>query len=504
MNTKRSAHLLQRISVPFTGIILGLLFIYSPWGQFWSRFNYDLLFYLNSQQEPPENVVIVSIDEQSLGVINQTWPWPRSIHAKLLDKLFSAGAKTIAFDVLFSEPQSEKEDQIFGEVIRRHDGVVLAYDRQIIREGDYDLEKQITPIPELLSEKTLTGLAKLPVENDGFIRYLEREEENELFSLVAVSHYLGKSLQEIYSTALPRSSVTAKWGIHYFGPSRTIPTVFYYQALNLETDLPKDFFKNKLVLIGLTTQGSASATERAPDHFPTPYTRWGHGYMAGVEIHANIIASILSHSTIQEIDDSWSIISGIFLGLFGGMLFTYVRPLLATMIILYCGPLLFFSVFILFYSLNIYFPVSNTIQPLIIAYLVSPLYHYAQGRKERAFIKEAFSRYVSAKVVNHLLRNPGHLKTGGERVTATVTFLDLVGFTTLSEKLPAEKLVEVLNRYLGYFSTVILEADGMIDKYMGDAVMAVWGVPVHQVDHAKRACTAMLEITSVRLNFIGN
>lgn len=484
----------RRLQVPLAGITLGALFLYSPWGESWSRLNYDLLFSIWDRQGVPDDVIIIAIDEQSLGVINHPWPWPRSLHAKLLDKLFSAGARTVAFDMLFTEPQSEQEDCIFGDAIRRHDGVILARDKQVIRDGDYELEQQITPVPELLSDKTLTGYTRFPVDDDGFIRHLELGEDKEPLSLVAASHFLGKPLETVCQENLPGFPETTSWRIHYFGPPRTIPTVFYYQALNLETDLPKDIFRNKLVVIGLSTQGAASANERGPDHYPTPHTRWGNGYMAGVEIHANIMASILSKKMIREIDISWVIIGGMLLGSFGGLLFTYIRPFLSGVITLFCVMMLALAEYFLFRDLTLCFALSYSIQPLINAYLASPVYLYAQGRKDRAFIKEAFSRYVSAKVVNQLLHDPSRLKIGGERVTGTVVFLDLAGFTTLSESLPAEELVDVLNRYLGHFSSVILRLDGMIDKYIGDSVMAVWGIPIAQEDHAKRACSAMLEI----------
>lgn len=115
-------------------------------------------------------------------------------------------------------------------------------------------------------------------------------------------------------------------------------------------------------------------------------------------------------------------------------------------------------------------------------------------RREKAFIRRAFASYVSPAVVRRLIEQPARLRLGGELITASVLFTHLAGFTPLSERLPPEELVEVLNRHLGAFSEVVLSHDGMVHKYVGDSVMAIWGAPMPCADHAARACRAAVEM----------
>jgi adenylate cyclase len=126
------------------------------------------------------------------------------------------------------------------------------------------------------------------------------------------------------------------------------------------------------------------------------------------------------------------------------------------------------------------------------AYLVSPFVHYWRTWQEKTFIRRAFAMYLAPQVVNRLLEQPDRLNLGGEAVEATVLFSDLAGFTTFSERLTPHQVIALLNRYLGRFSEIVFDHQGMIDKFIGDAVMAVWGVPLAQADHAGQACRTAL------------
>ena len=129
---------------------------------------------------------------------------------------------------------------------------------------------------------------------------------------------------------------------------------------------------------------------------------------------------------------------------------------------------------------------------LLTTYIAFTVYKYVTEEKEKRMIKGFFQHYVYAKLVDELIKNPSMLKLGGEKRVMTVFFSDVEGFTSISEQITPEELVALLNEYLTAMTDIILKYDGMVDKYEGDAIMAVWGAPVYFEDHAKKACFAAL------------
>jgi adenylate cyclase len=128
-----------------------------------------------------------------------------------------------------------------------------------------------------------------------------------------------------------------------------------------------------------------------------------------------------------------------------------------------------------------------------LSFAVTSAFSYATEGRQRRQIKRMFSHYMSDLLIQDLLKNPDKLRLGGEKRVLTVFFSDLAGFTSLSEKLTPEEVVALLNRYLTAMTDIILDSGGLIDKYEGDAIMAFWGAPVPQDDHAARACLAALD-----------
>ena len=132
---------------------------------------------------------------------------------------------------------------------------------------------------------------------------------------------------------------------------------------------------------------------------------------------------------------------------------------------------------------------------IILSSATSVSWQYITTSREKRFIQESFSRYLAPEVVQELLEDPSRLKLGGERKTITILFSDIRGFTSLSEKLEPEKLTKILTRFLSAMSNVILESRGVIDKYIGDAIMAFWGAPLSDQEHATHALRAALQMS---------
>jgi adenylate cyclase len=140
--------------------------------------------------------------------------------------------------------------------------------------------------------------------------------------------------------------------------------------------------------------------------------------------------------------------------------------------------------------LNVTYPILT----LIVMYTGLTIYRYMTEEREKRKIKSAFSSYVNASVVQEMLKNPDMLKLGGDKRMATVLFSDIRGFTTISERLDASALVHLLNHYFTAMTDIVFKYDGLLDKYIGDAIMAVWGAPLSQPDHAALACRTGLEM----------
>jgi adenylate cyclase len=146
----------------------------------------------------------------------------------------------------------------------------------------------------------------------------------------------------------------------------------------------------------------------------------------------------------------------------------------------------------LFVKYSVVAVVAEPVLGIVAGYVASTAYHYVTERKQRLLIKGMFSTYVNPAVVDELLADPDKLVLGGQRKELTVLFSDIAGFTGVAETLTPEELVGLLNEYMSEMSDVILQNDGTLDKYMGDAVMAFWGAPIPQDDHPVRACRCAL------------
>lgn len=269
--------------------------------------------------------------------------------------------------------------------------------------------------------------------------------------------------------------------INYRGPPRTFP--HYSIAEILSGKIPPETFRDKIVLVGATAIGIY-------DLRVTPFS----STFPGVEIHATVIDNILHrnflvHSSLTRFADVCAII---FLGLIFGVLIPRLRPITG-MVTAFLMIAVFAGVnFIAFSRFNIWFNLVYPILTMATIYLGITIYHYITEEREKKKIRGAFQYYLTSSVINEMLKDPDKLKLGGDKKDLSVLFSDIRGFTTISEKLTPEELVALLNEYLTVMTNQVFQHDGLLDKYMGDAIMAVFGAPLDQPDHARRACLTAL------------
>jgi adenylate cyclase len=248
-----------------------------------------------------------------------------------------------------------------------------------------------------------------------------------------------------------------------------------------EEVLPEAFFSNKHVFVGFSAPGLKDLRKTPVDDI-----------FAGVEIHATALDNYLNNDFIHKASPFWTMCLLIVITvIFIFTTFTkkiYIRILLAASMVLFpiaCGV---FSYMVEIW-LQMAVPIVMAVVSVICSFLIAIIFESRQKR----FIRNAFSKYLSRDVVNKMLDNPDLLKLGGERKELTIMFSDLAGFSSISEKMDPEQLTSLLNDYLSEMSDIIMEEGGTLDKYEGDAIMAFWGAPLEMKDHATRACTAAIK-----------
>ena len=274
---------------------------------------------------------------------------------------------------------------------------------------------------------------------------------------------------------------TGRMLINYCGPGKTFP--HYSIADIIRGRLSGDTFKDKIVVVGATAIGIY-------DLRVTPYS----SVYPAVEIHATVIDNILHHnffyrSSGTQLLDACAIV---FFGLLIGIVVPRVRAVQGMILALAIVTAFVIVNAFIFSRYNIWLNVVYPALTMVLIYLGITVYRYITEEREKKKIRGAFQYYLTASVINEMLKDPSKLKLGGDKKDLTVLFSDIRGFTTISEKMTPEALVHLLNEYLTAMTNLVFKYDGLLDKYMGDAIMAVFGAPLDQPDHALRACRTAL------------
>lgn len=272
--------------------------------------------------------------------------------------------------------------------------------------------------------------------------------------------------------------------LNYYGPGYTFP--HYSAAALMRGELPGESLKGKLVVIGITSMG-------LHDMRPTPFDP----VSPGVEIHCTILENILQQQFLKRPETATPVydigaLVGICAIFFLAQLFARGFLLAGIAGALAVGyPVLTQYLFV---SKGLWL---NNIYPLAgiaFAYTGTTMHRYIHEEREKRKVRQTFSLYVPHSVMDEMLAHPERLRLGGEKKELSILFSDIRGFTSLSEQLPADLLVPQLNEYMTRMTEVVFGQQGTLDKYIGDAVMAFFGAPLAQEDHALRACSTALEM----------
>jgi adenylate cyclase len=357
----------------------------------------------------------------------------------------------------------------------------------------------LPPIESLGQAAAALGHVNVAFDSDGTPRYdypvvRYGEEYYPSFAIQVVRHFLGWRLEEVKvrfgegiylgSTFIPTDE-SSRFLVNYAGPRGTFPTYAFVDVWHGR--LPDALFKDAIVLIG----GAASGLG---DTFVTPFS----AALPGVERHATIIDSILRQDFLHRsaATSLLDLLAVMTMGLLVGWLCpkcpTFWGSLLALAL---AGGYLLANLAAFLYAglwVNLFFPLFA----VVLNQSGVTLFKYLTEERQKRMIRQAFQFYLHPAVVDQVCRHPHLLRLGGEARELTVLFSDIRGFSAIAENLSPERLVRLLNEYFTAMTRVVFKHDGLLDKYIGDGVMAVYGAPLPASDHAYRACCTALDMVS--------
>jgi adenylate cyclase len=450
----------------------------------------DARFSIRGASKAPRDFVLVQIDNATLqqlarAKLHSEFPFPRRYDASVIDRLRSAGARTIALDLEFTHETNVRDDNALIEAIGRAHGKTVLAASEVARDGTTDVFGGPPNGPKLLRELgARVAEVRLTVDSDGATRRFARSY-NTLGSLPVVT-------AEVASGRRIPASLFGGGGtlpIDFAGPPETFAAISYSKVLKGE--FPSSAVRGKIAIVG------ASAPILQDVH--TTATT-GSGQMAGDEIVANATDTLLRGVPLKDAPGWLNVLLIVLLGVAVPVGSLRLRRLRSLVDALALALLFTVAVQVAFNSgliVSFVYPllalVLGTIGTIVILYVGEAI--------ERERMRYAFSRFVPAGVVDEVLASADeNLRLGGVERDCTVLFSDLRGFTSFSETQPAARVIDVVNCYLNEMTEAILDAGGTLISYMGDGIMAIFGAPLEQDDHADRAVAAAREMIGPRLD----
>jgi adenylate cyclase len=406
-----------------------------------------------------KRVVAIAIDEASLRKLGR-FPWTRDRYVKLLQTLSPSQPAVIGLDIIFAEPSSQ--DEQFADAMRAIGNVILA------KAWD-DKGKVIPIVPTLEAAAADKGHILHKSDTDGIGRQATLWVQGiPSLGLAMLQLYNTDNPEQLEPSLLPQNHTGQElqrvW-INWPGKTQSLPTYSFVDAI--EGKVPKDAFTGKLVLVGITATGFDPLLTPLNQNIPT----------SGLYIHAAVIDNLLNNRLLKPFPEWGSALLLLLLGPFASGLLSIFGPRGRVAIALLFPLAWYITALSLFTFNSRLIPIAAPIGTILLAGIGIQL----REQQEKQQLMRLFEKYMAKETADLIWQRKAEIFQNGElqpqEMVATVLFMDIRGFTTISEQLPPRELLSWLNQYLNAMSDCIMNHGGVIDKYIGDAIMAIFGIP---------------------------
>ena len=440
---------------------------------------FDFLSTTGTRAPERPGAIIVAVDEPSFSAIGQQWPWSRTLHAQLVESLRRAGARAIAFDIVFAEPSDAGADDRLAAVARPD--ILFAADESVNDTPQGSALIRTEPLPQLLAHGARLGVASLAMDSDGVIRRMPHYPDGFAARLARKAPAEGERM------------------IQYLGPAGSYPRVSYYQALDPGRYLPPGIFKGRTVIIGYALQTAPSIGAQGADSYETSWSAATGVRTPGVEVQATIFDNLVHGLEIVPAGRALTIAVALLAGLVAWAATGARLPLVQAALVFAALGMLYLITLLLLAEGRLWLSPVPATSALLGTALVLAGFDFAMEQRRRREIIGAFGRYVSPLIVERLIANPELLNLGGETRDMTILFADIRGFSAISEGMKdnPQRLTQTINAILTPMSDIVLQHGGTIDKFMGDCIMAFWNAPLDERRHALRGYEAGLAIAEM-------
>lgn len=493
-------------------------------------------------EQAAKDIVILTIDERSLQEFKRhgnPWPWQRDFYAEVVKYLQNGGAKLIMFDILFDNPdvqrlvEAEHTDGKFADAMKEANNVLLAINlrnEEILFAGDNKLERksQFVVFPsEAIHWFPKYSNAVLPISlfqhsaaGFGVVNFFHDLEDGVCRRLPVLSLYNDAVFSQMGFSAfftanaiarievLSRNLIKAadaevpldekgQFLIYWYGKGGPGGTFQYFSLYDIiassiaeknkkTPSIPSTVFKDKYVFVGSNAAGLFDIQN-------TPFSRYAP--YPGTEVHATVLSNLLQRDFLVRVSRHIPVIVMFLFSLavcFSFLFTGKIRYPVAVALTASVGWLLYAAY--LFQEQKDWLDVVAPEFSIFFSFTLAAVVSYQTEGKARRHLRSIFSRYISPVVVTEILKQRDQIELGGKETIGSVLFSDIKDFTVISEKKSPREIVNILNKYFSVAAEIIHRNQGMLDKYLGDAVMAIFGAPLTDRSHAVQACAAALEL----------
>ncbi len=475
---------------------------------FFENKTYDRrMLFASKYKTASRDISFIIVDQYSIDMATETygwgWPWPREAYGKIIDFISAGNAKTIAFDILYTEPSVYGEEDDTALALAQENSGIVIQPLNVLVDYNAGTEKGQPPIPQIKESAARLGAIISQKDDDDIIRRgrLEYEYEGTVYPSLGIAPIYMEGLQdELLSVPrLKDGSVLLRYqkDIDEYHPCSAFDILYSNDIYNgliepAEDDFyyEPDEFEDTYVFVAYYAPGLY-------DICSTPVSQ----VFPGVGVHITTLDNFLTNKFMHKAPDFFVYLWILFLSLLGSVFVTFAstRNSQKTTVIFMAvgfivGITLAIAVPYLLFAGGIWLLLVAPFVSFFLSFLICVVLSLTVEGKQKRFIKSAFSQCLSKDVVNQIMNDPSSFTLGGKNFQMTAIFTDIQKFSSFSELLTAAQLGELLNYYLTRMSEIIIDEHGTVDKYEGDAIVALVGAPVEMTDHASRACAAAIKM----------